>query len=125
MNIKLVTGFGDNDSAEKLYNSFFFCYTKLYLYPLREMFKTILEVFMKAPRLLIILGVMVFLAGSLWAADLSKPKGTVDNIRQADPPKVSTTTKPSPVGQPVSDYKPPAKPSLKVKEPPPPPTKKK
>jgi hypothetical protein len=78
---------------------------------------------MKALRLLIILGVTIFLAdGSLWAADTSKAKGTVDNIRQSDPPQVSTTTKPSPVGQPVSDYKPPAKPSLKVKEPPPPTT---
>lgn len=76
---------------------------------------------MKVLRMLLILGIMVSLAvGSVWAADLSKPKGTVDNIRQADPPQVSTTTKPSPVGQPVSDYKPPAKPSLKVKEPPPP-----
>lgn len=76
---------------------------------------------MKALHLLIILGVTVFLAaGSLWAADLGKAKGTVDNIRQADPPKVSTTTKPSPVGQPIREYKPPAKPSLKVKEPPPP-----
>jgi hypothetical protein len=76
---------------------------------------------MKVLRLLLILGIMVCLVGgSVWAADLSKPKGTVDNIRQADPPQVSTTTKPSPVGQPVSDYKPPAKPSLKVKEPPPP-----
>ena len=77
---------------------------------------------MRVPRLLIILGMAIFLAsGSLWAADLCKAKGTVDNVRQADPPQVSTTTKPSPVGQPVSDYKPPAKPSLKVKEPPPPP----
>jgi hypothetical protein len=82
-----------------------------------------LEVFMKALRLLIILGMTIFLAGgSLWAADLSQPKGTVDKIRQPDPPQVSTTTKPSPVGQPVSDYKPPAKPSLKIKEPPPPTT---
>lgn len=83
---------------------------------------------MKAVRAVMILSVMIFLVlGPVWAADLSKPKGTVDNIRQADPPQVSTTTKPSPVGQPVSDYKPPAKPSLKIKEPPPPattPTKK-
>jgi len=78
---------------------------------------------MKALRLLVILGVTIFLAiGSVWAADLSQPKRTVDKIRQPDPPQVSTTTKPSPVGQPVSDYKPPAKPSLKVKEPPPPAT---
>jgi len=57
------------------------------------------------------------------AADLGKAKATTDNIRQADPPQVSTTTKPSPVGQPVSDYKPPAAKTLKVKEPPPPPKK--
>jgi hypothetical protein len=82
---------------------------------------------MKVLRLLVILAVMIFLAGgSVWAADLGKAKGTVNNIRKADPPKVSTTTKPSPVGQKVSDYKPPAKPSLKIKEPPPPaPVKKK
>lgn len=77
---------------------------------------------MKALRLLIILGVTIFLAiGSVWAADLNKAKGTVDNIRQPDPPQVSTTTKPSPVGQPVTDYKPKG-PSLKIKEPPPPAT---
>jgi hypothetical protein len=76
---------------------------------------------MKLLRLMIILGMMICLAGgSVWAADLSKPKGVVDNLRQADPPQVSTTTKPSPVGQAVSDYKPPPKP-LKIKEPPPPP----
>jgi hypothetical protein len=83
---------------------------------------------MKPLQLVIVLGLVVSLtSGSLWAADLSKPKGTVSNIRQADPPQVSTTTKPSPVGQKVSDYKPPAKPSLKIKEPPPPspPSKKK
>jgi len=97
---------------------------KVYLsYPLGGTSKSFWRCLMKALRLLIILGVMVFLAGgSLWAADLSKPKGTVDNIRKADPPQVSTTTKPSPVGQPISDYKPPAKPSLKIKEPPPPTT---
>jgi hypothetical protein len=71
--------------------------------------------------------VALFLVGSLCisahAADLGKAKATTDNIRQSDPPQVSTTTKPSPVGQPVSDYKPPAAKSLKVKEPPPPPTK--
>ncbi len=71
--------------------------------------------------------VALFLVGSLCicahAADLGKAKATTDNIRQADPPQVSTTTKPSPVGQPVSDYKPPAAKSLKIKEPPPPPKK--
>lgn len=53
-------------------------------------------------------------------ADLNKANETVNRIRQPDPPSVSTTTKPSPVGQPVSDYKPTAAPSLKIKEPPPP-----
>ncbi|MDD2900972.1 MAG: hypothetical protein PHU44_00885 [Syntrophales bacterium] len=76
---------------------------------------------MKAVRTVIILSVMIFLVfGSVWAADLGKAKGTVNNIRKADPPKVSTTPKPSPVGQPIREYKPPAKPSLKIKEPPPP-----
>ncbi len=68
--------------------------------------------------------VVLLLIGSICisahAADLGKAKATVDNIRQPDPPQVSTTTKPSPVGQPVSDYKPPAAKSLKIKEPPPP-----
>ncbi|MEN6616406.1 MAG: hypothetical protein ABFD12_07600 [Syntrophorhabdus sp.] len=54
------------------------------------------------------------------AADLGKAKATTDNIRQPDPPQVSTTTKPSPVGQPASDYKPPAAKTLKINEPPPP-----
>ncbi|OPY93445.1 MAG: hypothetical protein A4E73_00116 [Syntrophaceae bacterium PtaU1.Bin231] len=66
-----------------------------------------------------------FMVGPVQAADSSKAKATVDRIRQPDPPQVSTTTKPSPVGQPVSDYKPPAASSLKVKEPPPPPSPKK
>jgi hypothetical protein len=56
--------------------------------------------------------------------NLKPAQNTVNNIRQADPPQVSTTTKPSPVGQPVTDYKPPAAKSLHVKEPPPPPRKK-
>ena len=59
----------------------------------------------------------LFAMGPAGAADLSKGKGTVDNIRPADPPQVSTSTKPSPVGQPVSDYKPKG-PSVHVKEPP-------
>lgn len=62
---------------------------------------------------------LFFLIGTVGAADLKGAKGTVDNIRQADPPKVSTTTKQSPVGQPVSDYK-PTGPSVRAKEPPPP-----
>ena len=61
-----------------------------------------------------------FMVGSAQAADLSKAQNTVDRIRPPDPPQVSTTTKPSPVGQPISNYKPPATPSLKIKEPPPP-----
>ena len=78
---------------------------------------------MKAVRVVMILSVMIFLVlGSVWAADLSQPQGTVNKIRQPDPPKVSTTTKPSPVGQRATDYHPPAKPSLKIKEPPPPAT---
>ena len=82
---------------------------------------------MKAIRAVMILSVMICLVfGTVWAANLNKPKNTVNNIRQADPPKVSTTTKPGPVGQPIKEYKPPAKKSLKIKEPPPPakPTKK-
>lgn len=66
-----------------------------------------------------------------WAQDkknhsinLKPAKNTVNNIRQADPPQVSTTTKPSPVGQSVRDYKPAAAKSLHVKEPPSPPIKK-
>lgn len=61
-----------------------------------------------------------FAVGFAQTADLSKAKNTVDRIKQPDPPQVSTTTKPSPVGQRVSDYKPPAAYSLKIKEPPPP-----
>ncbi len=63
-----------------------------------------------------------YMVGPGHAADLSKAKGTVDNIRQADPPQASTgTVKGNPVGQPVTDYKPAAAPSFKIKEPPPPP----
>lgn len=62
---------------------------------------------MRIFRLIIILGVSIILGvGPLGAADLNKAKNTVNNIRQADPPKVSTTTKSSPVGQPVTNYKP-------------------
>ena len=63
---------------------------------------------------------LLFAGGPVGAADLNKPKATVDNIRQADPPQASTTAKPSPVGQPASDYKPKG-PSVHPKEPPPPP----
>ncbi len=58
---------------------------------------------------------------SAYAADLSGGQGTVNNIREADPPQTSTTTKPSPVGQPITGYKPKAN-TLKTKEPPSPPT---
>ncbi len=67
---------------------------------------------------------LFFGLGAATAADLSQPKATVNNIRQADPPKASNTPKPSPVGQKVSDYKPKG-PSVKPKEPPPPTTTKK
>ena len=74
---------------------------------------------MKAVRAVIILSVMIFLVvGTVWAANLNKAKNTVNNIRKAEPPKVSTTAKPSPVGQPIREYKPPARKSLKIKEPP-------
>jgi hypothetical protein len=73
---------------------------------------------MKTIRLMIFVTLAVFIGiGPVGAADLSKAKGTVDNIRAADPPQVSTSTKPSPVGQPVSQYK-PAGPSVHAKEPP-------
>jgi len=60
-------------------------------------------------------------AAPVGAADLSKPTNTTNNVRQADPPKASNTQKASPVGQPVSDYKPKG-PSVHPKEPPPPAT---
>lgn len=73
---------------------------------------------MKVVRLIIFLIIALLIAiGPIGATDLNKAKGTVNNIRAADPPKVSTSTKPSPVGQPVSDYKPKG-PSVHAKEPP-------
>jgi hypothetical protein len=73
---------------------------------------------MQARRLIILFTLALFIAsGPVGAADLNKAKGTVNNIRAADPPQVSTSTKPSPVGQPVSDYKPKG-PSVHAKEPP-------
>lgn len=48
---------------------------------------------------------------------LDPAKNTVDRIRQADPPEVSTTTKPSPVGEPADRWKPKG-PSVNPKEPP-------
>jgi len=71
---------------------------------------------MQTRRLMIFSTLAFFIAISpVGAADLSKGKGTVDNIRPADPPQVSTATKPSPVGQPISDYKPKG-PSVHAKE---------
>jgi hypothetical protein len=73
---------------------------------------------MKALRIAIFFTLAILIAiGSAVAADLGKAKGTVDNIRAAEPPKVSTSTKPSPVGQPISEYKPKG-PSVHAKEPP-------
>ena len=54
------------------------------------------------------------------SVDLKPAQNMVNQIRQSDLPQVSTTTKPNPVGQKSSDYKPPAASTLKVKEPPPP-----
>ena len=76
---------------------------------------------MKALRIALFFSLAILLAmGPAGATDLGKAKGTVDNIRAADPPQVSTTTKPSPVNQPTSDYKPKG-PSVHAKEPPSPP----
>jgi hypothetical protein len=84
---------------------------------------------MKKIRLIILFALALVLAiGPAWAADLSGAKGTVNKIKPADPPKVSTTTKPSPVGQKASEYHPPAAKSMKsvdtIKVPPPATTKK-
>lgn len=46
---------------------------------------------------------------------LDKAKETVDPIREADPPSVSTGTKPSPVGVPTEQFKPKG-PSVRPKE---------
>jgi hypothetical protein len=64
-------------------------------------------------------------------ANLNKAKNTVNNIKQADPPKASNTPKASPVGQPVTStskqagYKPAQKSpeSKKIVVPPPPKSK--
>jgi hypothetical protein len=70
---------------------------------------------MKTVRFMTIFAMALLIVAPAWAGspDLSKAKDTVDKIRQPDPPKVSTTTKPSPVGQPASDYHPPAAKSMK------------
>jgi hypothetical protein len=56
-------------------------------------------------------------AGSASGEDkLKKAKNQVDNIRQPDPPKVSTTTKPNPVGQRVTSTS--KEPGYKPQQPP-------
>ena len=57
----------------------------------------------------------LLVATTTFAAEVSKAKDTVDRIRQADPPEVSTTTKKSPVGELTNRPKPP---SMNIKEPP-------
>lgn len=53
----------------------------------------------------------------LQADDLEKAKNVEKNIRQAEPPKVSSETKKSPVGVPAREFRPVQKP-LVIKEPP-------
>ena len=48
----------------------------------------------------------VLLASVSVFADLKKATNTVNNVKKADPPKVSNTPKQSPVGQKASDYRP-------------------
>ena len=71
------------------------------------------------PRLTFVAALLAagILTPSFAAEKLDPAKNVVDRIRQPDLPQVSTTTKPSPVGQPVREYRPPA-PSMKIKEPP-------
>lgn len=54
---------------------------------------------------IVLLAAVLFFAfgGPIQAADLSKAKGTVDNIRQADPPKVQPSTRTQ--TQAIDDYK--------------------
>ena len=53
---------------------------------------------------LVLLIILVFT--SLSFADNTAGQGTWEKIHPVDPPEVSTTTKPSPVGQPTTDYHP-------------------
>jgi hypothetical protein len=70
---------------------------------------------MKAIRFTTLLALAFVIAtGPVWAADLSGAKNVVNPIRLPDPPQVSTTTKPSPAGQPVTNYH-PAGPSVNPK----------
>ena len=67
---------------------------------------------------------MLLVSASVFADDskkLEKATNTVNNVRRADPPKVSNTQKPSPVGQKASEYKPKQKSpeSKKIVVPPP------
>ncbi len=88
--------------------------------------KTVVSVFVAAGVLLA--GVSGFAQNN---TNLNKAKNTVNNIKQADPPKASNTPKPSPVGQPVTStskqpgYKPAQKSpeSKKIVVPPPPKSK--
>jgi len=70
----------------------------------------------KALGLVFVFGISsLLLYGTVYAADLSKARDTVDNIRQADLPQVSTGTKESPVGTAQSEFKPKG-PSVHAKE---------
>jgi hypothetical protein len=62
-----------------------------------KQFKTVVSVFVTAGVLLA--GVSAFADDN---KNLNKAKNTVNNVRQADPPKASNTPKASPVGQPVT-----------------------
>jgi hypothetical protein len=67
---------------------------------------------------IVTLWVALGVAGQSFAKDkAAEARAVVDSIRLADPPQVSTSAKSSPVGQPVSDYK-PTGPSSSNHEPP-------
>lgn len=71
-----------------------------------------------AKGLLLIATLLLGLQYDVSAAEkLDKARNVVDRVRQPDPPRVSSTTKPSPAGQPAREYR-PAPSSLKIKEPP-------
>jgi hypothetical protein len=67
--------------------------------------------------LMVLTAAFLFISVPAQAADLSKAKGTVNNIRQADPPQVSTGTKQNMSGTPASEFR-PKPPSMKTKQPP-------
>ncbi len=56
---------------------------------------------------------------------LQRAKNTVNNLPGDGAVRADTRPKPSPVGQPVSDYKPPVRVKPAAPPPPPPPAKKK